>query len=79
MSKVVSARGQVIDIDLLRLKQEMATMPKPIAIQAREDFIEKRSKRRNRRIKKDAEHVMTPQPENIEDHNGEETDGTESN
>jgi hypothetical protein len=50
---VKSARGQVVDFDLLKIKQEMAAVPKPTNVQAREDFIDQKLKRRVSRLKRD--------------------------
>lgn len=62
MSKgVKSARGQVVDFDLLRIKQQMASAPKTTTVQAREDFIDQKFKRRLKKMKRDvASSVNTP-------------------
>lgn len=50
MKKIVrSARGQVIDFNLLHIHQQMASMPKPSVVAAREDFVDKKLKRRLKR------------------------------
>lgn len=53
MSKVKSARGAVVDFDLLRIKQQMASAPKTTNVQAREDFIDQKFKRRLKKLKRD--------------------------
>lgn len=51
MSKgVKSARGQVVDFDLLKIKQQIASAPKPTQVQVREDFIDQKFKRRLKRL-----------------------------
>ena len=51
MSKgVKSARGVVVDFDLLKIKQQIASAPKPTQVQAREDFIDQKFKRRLKRM-----------------------------
>ena len=51
MSKgVKSARGAMVDFDLLKIKQQMATAPKPTVVQARESFVDTKLKRRVRRL-----------------------------
>ena len=51
MSKgVKSARGQVVDFDLLKIKQQIASAPKPTQVQVREDFIDQKFKRRLKRM-----------------------------
>lgn len=55
MSKAVkSARGATVDFDLLRIKQQMASAPKTTTVQAREDFIDQKFKRRLKKMKRDA-------------------------
>lgn len=50
MSKgVKSARGEVVDFDLLKIKQQIASAPKTIQVQEREDFIDNKFKRRLKR------------------------------
>ena len=44
-----SAKGVVVDFDLLRIKEEMAAAPTSIDVQKRQDFIENRMRRRARK------------------------------
>jgi len=44
--KVRSARGEVVDFDLLKIKEQIANQPPPQDVRARQDFIEKRLRRR---------------------------------
>lgn len=54
MSKgVKSARGAVVDFDLLKIKQQIASAPKTVQVQEREDFIDNKFKRRLKRMKAD--------------------------
>lgn len=54
MAKSVrSARGAMVDFDLLRIKQQMASAPKTTTVQAREDFIDQKFKRRLKKMKRD--------------------------
>lgn len=51
MSKEVkSARGALVNFDLLKIKQQMATATKPTVVQARENFVDAKLKRRVRRL-----------------------------
>lgn len=51
MSKgVKSARGELVDFDLLKIKQQIASAPKTTQVQAREDFIDQKFKRRLKRM-----------------------------
>lgn len=53
MSKARSARGEIVDFDLIKIKQQMASSPKTTNVKAREDFIDQKYKRRIRKLKKD--------------------------
>lgn len=54
MSKTVkSARGEDVNFDLMKIKQQIATAPKPTNVKAREDFIDQKFKRRLRKLKRD--------------------------
>lgn len=44
-----SARGVVVDFDLLRIKEQMASAPPSIDVRARQDFVESRLRRRARK------------------------------
>lgn len=45
-----SARGEIVDFDLLRIKENLGAAPKPSTVKAREDFIDQKHKRRIRRM-----------------------------
>lgn len=52
MAKPVrSAKGELVDFDLLKIKQQMSATPKSAPVQARENFIDQRFKRRLKRSK----------------------------
>lgn len=44
--KVRTARGEVVDFDLLRIKEQISSTPPPIDVKQRQDFVEKRLRRR---------------------------------
>lgn len=46
-----SARGELVDFDLLKIKQQMAATPTPPPVAARENFIDQRFKRRLKKAK----------------------------
>jgi len=55
MAKSVrSARGELVDFDLLKIKQQIATAPKTQVVKAREDFIDQKFKRRIKKLTKKA-------------------------
>lgn len=55
MSKPVkSARGALVDFDLMRIKEQIGSAPKPVNVKAREDFVDQKFKRRLKKIKRDA-------------------------
>ncbi|PPD53418.1 MAG: hypothetical protein CTY12_04880 [Methylotenera sp.] len=51
---VLSARGERVDFDLLKIKQQIAAAPKTVNVTAREDFIDGRLKRRLKRQTQEA-------------------------
>lgn len=61
MKKVTrSARGVVVDFDLLKIKQQIATAPKTTDVKARESFIDQKFKRRLKRL---TQEVTAPRTE----------------
>jgi len=44
--KVKSARGEIIDLDLFKIKEQIASNPAPVDVKQRQDFIERRLRRR---------------------------------
>ena len=44
--KVRSARGVIVDFDLMKVKEQIAAAPTPLEVKARQNFIENRLKRR---------------------------------
>ena len=44
-------RGEIVDIDLLKIKQQMASAPKPMDVKEREQFVDKKIRRRVRKQK----------------------------
>lgn len=50
--KVRSAKGEMIDFDLLKIKEQIASEPAPLDVRARQDHIDARLRRRLRKVKK---------------------------
>lgn len=50
-SKVKSAKGEIVDFQLLKIKQSLGNTPLTIEVEAREKFIENKMKRRLTREK----------------------------
>lgn len=48
--KIRSARGSSVDFDLLKMKQQISAAPPPMDVRTRQDFIEKRMRRRVRKV-----------------------------
>lgn len=44
--KIRSARGELVDFDLLKIKEQMASAPAPVDVRQRQNFIEQRLRRR---------------------------------
>lgn len=49
--KVRTAKGKIIDFDLLKIKEQMVDAPKPSNVQARQDFIDQKMRRRVKKVK----------------------------
>lgn len=54
MPRVKSAKGKVIDFDLLKIKRGLAGKPVSIDVKARQAFIDQKARRRLRKITKQA-------------------------
>lgn len=52
--KVRSARGEMVDFDLMLIQQQLAATPIRADVQARQDFIERRLRRHIRKVAKPA-------------------------
>lgn len=50
-----SARGEIVDFDVLGIKAKLESTDKPVEVQEREDFIVAKSKRRRSPVKKEGE------------------------
>lgn len=64
---VKSAKGQLVDFDLLKIKQQIAAAPKPTNVQAREAFIDQKFKRRIKKLKRDTVDITAPTIEDPSD------------
>ena len=68
MSKAVkSARGQLVDFDLLKIKQQIASAPKTTNVKAREDFIDQKFKRRIKKLTREVSAVQAVPTEAVVD------------
>jgi len=61
--KTKSARGAMVDFDLMKIKSQIASAPKPVDVQAREEFIDRKLRRRVKRAQKKLEQVAVETPE----------------
>lgn len=60
MPKIVkSIKGEMVDFDILKIKQEMESTPTPIEVSERKQFIDNKLQRRIRRAKTDIENAKT--------------------
>lgn len=48
--KIRSARGEMVDFDLLKIKEQIASSPPPQDVKLRQDFIERRIRRRLKKV-----------------------------
>lgn len=70
--KVRSARGELVDFDYLKIKEQLASAPPPVEVKNRQDFIENRLKRRMKKrtsVEKTEVNVepKLPEPEETKD------------
>lgn len=60
--KVRSAKGKIIDFDLLRIKEQMINGPKPPNVQERQNFIDQKMRRRVKKVKSQLEDAKKRKP-----------------
>jgi len=56
-----SARGEIVNFDLIHIKEQMATAPIPTTVAARENFVDQKLKRRSKRLVRDVTATTTEQ------------------
>ena len=49
--RVRSAKGEIVDFDLMKIKEQIEAAPEPTSVQARQDFIDQKMRRRVKKIK----------------------------
>lgn len=67
--KVRSARGELVDFDLLKIKEQMTAAPPPIDVKQRQNFIERRLRRRVKKVEPILEtnvEPTLPSPEDVD-------------
>lgn len=78
--KITSARGEVVDFDLLMIKQQLAAAPQNIEVARRQDFIDSKEQGKSSRKKPVIEEnqplpvvkpVVTASSDDFENSNGE--------
>jgi len=55
--KVRSARGEIVDFDLMKVKEQIEAAPEPTSVQARQDFIDQKMRRRLKKVKRKLDSV----------------------
>jgi hypothetical protein len=60
-SSIRSARGALVDFDLLKIKQQIASAPKTVTVEARENFIDNKFKRQLKSKVREAIDLSTDQ------------------
>lgn len=51
MTRTRSAKGEMVDFDLLKIRQKLTAQPVTLDVKAREDFIDKKLRRRMKKVK----------------------------
>lgn len=64
--KYRSAKGELVDFDLLRIKQQMSAGTPPVDVQTRKDFIDRRLRRRLKKTAPPAPKIHKEQEEEKE-------------
>lgn len=62
MASVKSARGELVDFDLLKIRNQMAAAPKPTSVQAREEFVDAKLRRRLKTLTTTVQQTAAQQP-----------------
>jgi hypothetical protein len=62
--KARSAKGEMVDFDLLKIKEQIASEPAPLDVKARQDHVDQRLRRRLRKVKKTP--IAPAAPVNVE-------------
>ncbi len=65
--KVRSAKGVQVDFDLLRIKEQISSSPPPMDVKKRQDFIEKRLRRRLKKVAPPAPKIDSKEEDQVED------------
>jgi hypothetical protein len=50
-----SARGLIVDFDILRIREKLSRAPKPVTVKERENYIESKARRRRKKPGKEEE------------------------
>lgn len=64
--KTKSAKGVVVDFDLLRIQSQLSSTPKPTSVAARETLIDKKLRRRTRKTVQQLTATPDVQPQDQE-------------
>ena len=72
-TKARSARGVVVDFDLLAIKEKLASTPKPVEVKERENFIAQKSRRRRAKKVEETEKTDTEATKETEETDKEES------
>lgn len=60
--KVRSAKGELVNFDLLKIKEQIGAAPPPQDVKLRHDFIEKRLRRRLKKVPAPAPKIESDEP-----------------
>ena len=60
--KVRSAKGELVNFDLLKIKEQIGSAPPPQDVKLRQDFIEKRLRRRLKKVPAPAPKIEGEEP-----------------
>lgn len=67
MSKIKSMRGEIVDFDLIQIKQQIAASPAPIEVSERKQFINNKLQRRIKKAKDSIQSAKDAKDANVEE------------
>lgn len=60
--KAVSAKGMIVDFDLLVIKEQMRKQPRTTNVQARENFVDRKFRRRMKQAVESVDQINVDKP-----------------
>lgn len=65
--KLRSAKGEIVDFDLLKIKQQIATVPASSGVAEREQMIDRKLRRKVKKVPTPAPKIKAPEKQQVEE------------